>query len=558
MTEMTRPTASVGVALLLVCFSNSLFAKAGFEANRDDTTRFQHHISAYLGYLEHHGRQKTLGRPLRQFELISAVYGSREHRPIWTDDQGMTASAMALLARIDTLGDHALTPAYFHQQALTELAQRGGGLAARVQAELLLSDAWLELYRALRPAEPATRADVFSTLGSQDPLAALDARLPADPQYQALVELMGRLRGTTADHLPELGADLLQRGDHGAEVTGLTAHLVQAGLLDVASEEFGSAVESAVLRFQQNYGLHADGMAGPATLAMLNRVNRDLRSLVAINLARLRERPGIATAHHIRVNTAAQTLEYLVNGEPAARMKVIVGRDDRQTPELHSSLEELVINPSWNVPTKLAVRDILPQIRNNPDWLKENHFLVRADWSPGAPIVDPDSIDWQAYGWHDFPFRLQQQPGPHNALGQIKFLFPNPYAVFLHDTAHAELFTQDVRLFSSGCVRVENPLQLAGLILEQQSGWDLARLQQALAAGDNLRIALENPVTVELHYQTVWVDAAGQVQIRPDIYARDASLLARLRDAGQAPASLLAANSEPALELASAAPQPAN
>jgi murein L,D-transpeptidase YcbB/YkuD len=202
-------------------------------------------------------------------------------------------------------------------------------------------------------------------------------------------------------------------------------------------------------------------------------------------------------------------------------MRVIIGRPYRATPAFASEMDYLVFNPYWNVPHKLAILDLLPRQQADPDYLKEGGFRIYASWDKDAKELDPSDIDWSSFTPMNFPYRLRQDPGAGNSLGRIKFMLPNPYAVYLHDTPSRELFQRPVRAYSSGCIRVEEPVQLANFVLRNSDKLTPVDVQEEIAAGTNHTRSLPRPLPVYLLYLTAWVDDHGRAQFRDDIYGRD-------------------------------------
>ncbi|MGB5985516.1 MAG: L,D-transpeptidase family protein, partial [Desulfobacterales bacterium] len=225
-----------------------------------------------------------------------------------------------------------------------------------------------------------------------------------------------------------------------------------------------------------------------------------------------------------QVNIADFKLQLWEAGEKILEMKVVVGRDYRRTPVFSETLTYLVFNPYWNVPFRIAVKDKLPLIQEDPTYLTRNHFRVFANWQQDAPQVDPASVDWSRLSKANFRMRLRQEPGPHNALGQIKFMFPNPFAVYLHDTSEPDLFSRDVRTFSSGCIRIADPLGLAEYLLKGQSPWTRERIEAAIESRRQRVVHLARPLPIHLLYWTAWADPDGTLQFRNDIYHRDQPL----------------------------------
>jgi murein L,D-transpeptidase YcbB/YkuD len=205
-------------------------------------------------------------------------------------------------------------------------------------------------------------------------------------------------------------------------------------------------------------------------------------------------------------------------------MRVVVGRPARQSPVFSADMTYLVINPYWHIPPTIAARDLLPKIQEDIGYLDRQGIRVLENWRKDADTIDPTSVDWQAYDADHFPFKLRQEPGPYNALGRIKFIFPNVFAVYLHDTPNQALFNRRRRIFSSGCIRVESPLDLAEFVLAGDGRWTTEALTAAIDAGVTRTVLLKRPVPVHLLYMTAWVDAAGVTHFRGDVYLRDAAL----------------------------------
>ena len=243
-----------------------------------------------------------------------------------------------------------------------------------------------------------------------------------------------------------------------------------------------------------------------------------------VNLERWRWLPHDLGARYIIVNTADFNLKAVENGRVALQMRVVVGRPARRSPVFSANMTYLVVNPYWNVPTTIAVEDILPELQKDVAYLAQRGIRVFQNWELDAPEVDPATVDWHAYHANRFPFRLRQDPGPNNALGRIKFMFPNPFAVYLHDTPNRSLFKRVQRDFSSGCIRVEAPFVLADFVLAGDERWTPNALTEAIEKGETRTIRLNHPVPVHLLYMTAWADETGVIQFRSDIYDRDRDL----------------------------------
>ena len=280
----------------------------------------------------------------------------------------------------------------------------------------------------------------------------------------------------------------------------------------------------AVIDFQSRHGLEVDGVVGPATLAALNTSLEEKVKRIRLNLERWRWMPEDLGSRHVQVNIADFQLIAFEQGQVVLEMKIIAGRDYRQTPVFSDRISYMVLNPSWYVPQSIAVKDKLPLIKKNPGYLAQQRIKVYSSWKGDAKEINPYYIDWSKVSASNFYYRLRQSPGPNNALGRIKFMFPNRFNVYLHDTPSRELFNKTNRTFSSGCIRIQYPEELALYLLKDDPRWNQERLHKALNSMKEQSIRLLSPVPVHLLYWTVFVDNDGVVQFRNDIYGRDAQL----------------------------------
>jgi murein L,D-transpeptidase YcbB/YkuD len=208
--------------------------------------------------------------------------------------------------------------------------------------------------------------------------------------------------------------------------------------------------------------------------------------------------------------------------------RVVVGAPYHRTPAFSAEMTYLELNPYWNVPPSIARNELLPEIKRDPGYLAANGFELLTDWNDGAAAIDPWSVDWSQITPEDFTWRLRQMPGDGNALGRIKFMFPNPFNVYLHDTPARHLFEQAERSFSHGCIRVEGPEAFGAVVLAGQDGWPLERIHAAIESGERMIVTLEEPLPVHIAYLTAWVNKDGSVHFRNDVYGRDATLAAAL------------------------------
>lgn len=318
----------------------------------------------------------------------------------------------------------------------------------------------------------------------------------------------------------------LREGDRSERIPLLKDRLFASADLPpplALGEDFDGVLKQAVQKFQARHGLTADGVVGAKTLAELNvPISERIRQLTA-SLERCQPLPQLLERRHILVNIADFTLKLFEDGKPLLSMPVIVGKTYRQTPVFTGRITSLVLNPNWEVPHSIATQDLLPKIKKDPGYLDKMHLRVFQGWN-SAPEINPASIDWAALSRTRFPYRLRQNPGPDNALGRIKFLFANPYDVYLHDTPARELFQKDSRTFSSGCIRLAKPLELALNLLQGTALNSREALAAAISSKETRAINIPSPIAVHLVYMTAWVDPDGSIQFRHDIYNRNSTL----------------------------------
>ena len=498
------------------------------------------------------------GETAQASAAVQAFYEDRQFAPVWVGPSGPTPAVDRLLTVLERADQDGLPPAAYHvddlQALLNEIRAASGTDAGRLaDLELLSTDAFL-LYGShlltgrVSPTElepswnvEGRRGDLVSVLREAARTGAVAEALqslrPPQSEYAHLKTALQRYRRlATRGGWPAVpDGESLKLGAHGPRVDSLRRRLAKTDDLtaerSAAPDSFGVALETAVVTFQERHGLEADGVVGPATRAALN-VPADARAeQVAVNLERWRWLPQSLGRRHVLVNIAAFRLRVVEEGEDVLRMRAIIGRPYRQTPVFSGAISYLVLNPYWHVPHSIATKDKLPEIKKDPDYLARQQFEVLRGWGADAQPIDPSTIDWSRLSASNFPYRLRQRPGPLNALGQVKFMFPNRHSVYLHDTPTRGLFARAERSFSSGCVRVEKPIELAEYLLANQTQWAADRIQTALNTSAAERsVFLPEPVPVHLQYWTAWADADGTVNFRADVYQRDDAVYRALSD----------------------------
>ncbi|MFW5686998.1 MAG: L,D-transpeptidase family protein, partial [Halanaerobium sp.] len=293
-----------------------------------------------------------------------------------------------------------------------------------------------------------------------------------------------------------------------------------------ADDYFNDTVKQAVVRFQLDHGLNADGVVGDKTLAALN-ISRDQRiKQLIINMERWRWLPEDLGSRYIYVNIADYNLKLFEDNQLKMEMKTIVGQEQRSTPVFSDSIKYLVLNPYWYVPESIAVKDKLPEIKEDVDYLSENDYtLFKYNGDNKLEKIDPEDVDWDEVDEDNFNYLLRQNPGDNNALGRVKFMFPNKFSIYLLDTPGRNLFSETARSFSSGCIRIEKPVDLAEYLLSDQEKWDRESIEEEMKKDKEKTVYLKNPIKIYLQYNTAWVDSIGNLNFREDIYDRDQKLI---------------------------------
>jgi len=368
--------------------------------------------------------------------------------------------------------------------------------------------------RDVRDVEPAAFLDEIVESGQVQ--ARIEAEKPDHELYLQLRAELARQRELEAkgEPPPVPAGPKLERGSSGPRVEALRLRLG----LPVAGAGFDDAVVEKVEQLQASHGLDADGVVGPATLAALNLSATDRIITIRVNLERMRWYLHDLAPTFVFVNIAGYQVYYLRDHKIVWSSPAIIGKPYRETPVFRSEITYLVLNPTWTIPPTILAQDMLPAQRRDRGYLDRKGIRV-VDRNGRA--VPTSSIDWSTARPGNFPYQLVQGPGPNNALGRVKFMFPNSYSVYLHDTPTRSLFEKSERAFSSGCIRVANPLELAALLLEDQSAWDRAAIDKAVAQGTTRTVKLSQPLPILLTYLTAWIDRNGTLQLRRDVYGRD-------------------------------------
>lgn len=521
----------------------------------------------------------VLGSPIYlNAQLLPDFYRDRNFRPAWIGDLGLTPAARELLDVLRNAGVEGLCPEDYHLLYLEALAVLEGdyrpngilfdpGYMARL--ELLLTDAFFlygsdlmngrvdpesmhEGWHARRRPPDLSRL-LDEALGGRGVTAVLESLVPPHEGYRRLRKVLEDYRRISAlGGWPAIPAGpVLRPGALDNRLPLLQTRLQLSGDLteeaDAADGFFDAATREALIRFQSRHGLTPDGVLGPKTLSALNIPVEERIRQIEINLERWRWVRKNLGHRYLLVNIADFRLEVVEEGRSVMSMPVVVGTSYRKTPVFSASMTYLEFAPYWTVPSTILREDKLPLIKKDPGWLARHNYEI-VPWSGDSKeIIDPAVIDWKKVEARTFPGNLRMKPGPQNPLGRVKFMFPNRFAVYLHDTPDRYLFARDIRSYSSGCIRVERPLDLAQYLLEKEAAWDCDLILDALESDESLTVDLPAPWPVHILYWTAWVDEAGAVQFRTDFYLCDLdlelALIRALNGAESQPGKLLTAGS---------------
>ena len=313
----------------------------------------------------------------------------------------------------------------------------------------------------------------------------------------------------------------IRLGDTGQQVLKLRHLLSQTGdiniILQADSNIFDSTLAIGIRNFQIRFGIKPTGyVTGNTFVAMNSPVEERIANIMG-SMERLRWLPEDSGQKYVQVNISDFALHVIQNHRSLLKMKVIVGKPFKQTPVFQATMKTVVINPSWEVPRSIMTEEMLPKLQKNTSFLAHEHLKL-LDYKGNE--INPDTVKWNRITPDNFKYRIVQIPGKWNSLGRVKFLFPNSYDVYLHGTPEQYLFSKDVRTFSHGCMRVENPTLLAACLLKDQ-GYEKEQIEAQIKEETETQISLKHHIPVYVTYLTAWVDDAGQLCFRDDIYSRD-------------------------------------
>ena len=477
---------------------------------------------------------------------VAGFYRARDYQPLWTGG-GDAARRAAFMAALRRAGDHGLPVVRYDPVTLSDAFRAVQSDRERGALEVRMTAAFLQYARDIQTGilDPGSVVDgierdiprrdrlaMLAAFSNAAPAAFLKSLPPNSPAYAQLMREKLRLERLVADGGwgPKVGAEALGPGQSGAQVVALRNRLQAMGYLGrSAALTYDGAMEKAVQIFQFDHGITADGVAGEATMEEINREPVERLQSVIVAMERLRWMPDDLGARHIWVNLADFTAKIIDDGKVSFETRAVVGKngEDTRSPEFSDVMEFMVVNPSWSVPRSITTKEYLPLLKRNPNAAGQLTIVDR-----NGRVVPRSAINFAAYTAANFPFAMRQPPSDGNALGLVKFMFPNQWNIYLHDTPQKALFAKEVRAFSHGCIRLNDPFGFAYALLARQSDDPQATFEAALRTGSETVLSLVQPVPVHLVYFTAWPTAKGRMTYRRDIYGRDAVLFGALSKAG--------------------------
>ncbi|NNK78359.1 MAG: L,D-transpeptidase family protein [Litoreibacter sp.] len=477
---------------------------------------------------------------------LAQFYKARDYEPIFVGSSDRRRRT-ALIKAFAGAGDHGLPVDRYEEQELRDLFRSAKGADARGKAEIVAAQKFLAYADdigsgILNPRRidkglvmKVARYDQKSLLAGfaqSNPKAFLNALPPQSRDYVRLQKEKLRLEKLLGKGGwgKKVAAKSLKPGAGGDPVVDLRNRLIRMGFMRKSSSKvYDAKLEGGVRNFQAAHGLAADGVAGAQTMAQVNKQVEDRLAQVIVALERRRWNNTELARNYVWVNIPDYHVDLYKGGKSVFRSRVVVGQNskDRRTPEFSDTMRFMVVNPSWYVPRSIITKEYLPLLQEDPTAVSQLQLTDDA-----GRIVSRQAVDFTQYNEEDFPFSMKEPPNRGNALGLVKFMFPNRHNIYLHDTPSKNLFSRQRRAFSHGCIRVHKPFDFAYALLKSQVNDPKGYFQRALSTRKEAQIDLKEPLPVHLVYYTAWVDQKGAPQYRNDVYGRDKRIFGALAKAG--------------------------
>jgi len=529
---------SVYKALFFILLTVNTSAHSLVENN--EISPLEQQFSAFLSVQSNERDNETLIQ-------IQQFYQRNQYQPVWTNGSELLPRAYTLFNALMFAEKKGLDPLDYKLEKIRSAWQKP--LENDFTLEFLLTHAFIRYSRDLyqgrfNPGEvdpdwhiaPANLvvADLLEQLRQQTLESILTALEPRHPAYRQLRSILHRYQKIAEQggwlKIPE--GPVLKTGMQHAQVAmirnrlGITHDLVSGSQSD--SDHYDEVLAEAVMRFQARHALVIDGHVGGQTRAAMNVSVQQRLQQILVNMERWRWLPRDFESRYLIVNMTGFELYALEDDKVVLAMPIIIGKTYRATPAFSSKLAYLEINPYWTIPKKIVLEDLIPAEKRNPGYLARKKIRVFDGWGQDAQELEVEEIPLHKLNRNYFPYMFRQDPGPGNSLGRIKFMFPNPYDIYLHDTPARYLFERQTRMFSSGCIRVSDPIRLTAYLLNNPSQQKEEKVLSMIYRGVNRSLSLLKPVPIYLIYMTAWADQAENIIFREDIYQRDAIMLEML------------------------------
>jgi len=484
---------------------------------------------------------------MRALPTVKSFYTSRNYESLWTDASNARQPLVDLLDAVDASRRDGLRPSDYHLEALRDsfeayVSAETPDLEMLARLELIATDSFVMLAAhnysgnmnrgSLTPNWSVDRGidlkdRMAEAVTSNRVRSSLNGLLPKEPEYQFLKEQLAIMKDTRPDSEgPKVdGGPLLQKGMTDPRVGQAKQRMQALGFYEIPADAadgdlyvFDPDFREAMVRFQKHVNLQEDGFIGEPDISALNKFHDFRIEQLKANMERWRWLPNQLGQRHIRVNVPNYQMKLWQDGQEAFASDAVVGTKAHATPIFSDRLEYLVFNPSWSVPASIAKRQVVPSFKNDPGIIERNGYVLYRN----EKVVDPSTINWSTVNPNNFPYSIRQKPGPTNAMGNVKFMFPNQYAVYLHDSSVRAFFSLSKRSHSSGCVRLRNPMELAYELVTHEGKMTKADIDDIVEpGGKETRVSLKKPVPIHMIYQSVIPDENGNARFLFDIYDLD-------------------------------------
>jgi len=478
--------------------------------------------------------------------VLPSIFKSNQYDQLWDSKKNRTEAIDA----IQGSSNEGLLPNDYHFVKIKKYADRYDELSVEEKAifEILLTDGVL-LYSyhlvegKVNPENlsyswnfihyqlPENAKDQFlSAIKTETIAASINKLKPQDEEYQLLKKsyryYSDLVSNNTAWEIVTLNKTLHPK-ENDVNLPLLRKRLIAENYLSEldtsGSTIYDSVLVAAVAQFQKQHGLNSDGIIGKSTLKALNITIKEIQQTILVNLERRKWIAYPSNDPYIKVNIASYKMQFIEDNRIAYQSRVVVGKLHKETPMFSDKLELIVLNPTWTLPFSIASTETLRKLKKDPQYLEKHNMVIL---NHNNEVVNSNGIDWNKYKTGHFPYTVRQQAGPSNALGRVKFLFPNKYSIYLHDTPSKSLFSKEKRAFSHGCIRLENPLDFATFLLkrEDHDKWSRKKVNDIVKTNKTKNIRLKYYYPINLMYQTAAINEDGLLIIYPDIYSRDNKL----------------------------------